>query len=73
MDRERREHDREERMGQLRGSTTRVLPPGPPTGAAPNRLRNGAEPVASTPASRIQQSGKQDFAKCFSSNLFFLF
>ncbi|PIO30988.1 hypothetical protein AB205_0090730, partial [Aquarana catesbeiana] len=57
MDRERREHDREERMGQLRGSTTRALPPGPPTGAAPNRLRNGGEPVASTPASRIQQSG----------------
>uniref|UniRef100_A0A8C5WEL2 non-specific serine/threonine protein kinase n=1 Tax=Leptobrachium leishanense TaxID=445787 RepID=A0A8C5WEL2_9ANUR len=57
LDRERREHDREERMGQLRGSATRALPPGPPTGTAPNRLRNGAEPVASTPASRIQQSG----------------
>lgn len=57
LDRERREPDREERMGQLRGSTTRALPPGPPAGAAPNRLRNGGDPVASTPASRIQQSG----------------
>lgn len=57
VDRERREHEREERMGQLRGSTTRALPPGPPTGATANRLRSAAEPVASTPASRIQQAG----------------
>uniref|UniRef100_A0A8C8Z1C5 non-specific serine/threonine protein kinase n=1 Tax=Prolemur simus TaxID=1328070 RepID=A0A8C8Z1C5_PROSS len=28
VDRERREHEREERMGQLRGSATRALPPG---------------------------------------------
>ena len=45
-------------MGQLRGSATRALPPGPPTGATANRLRSGAEPVASTPASRIQQAGE---------------
>ncbi|MEJ1271514.1 hypothetical protein NN561_002355 [Cricetulus griseus] len=57
VDRERREHEREERMGQLRGSATRALPPGPPTGATANRLRSAAEPVASTPASRIQQAG----------------
>ncbi|KAJ6658937.1 hypothetical protein lerEdw1_019574 [Lerista edwardsae] len=57
MDRERREHEREERMGQLRGSATRALPPGPPAGATANRLRNVAEPMASTPTSRIQQSG----------------
>uniref|UniRef100_A0A8V0YHI7 non-specific serine/threonine protein kinase n=1 Tax=Gallus gallus TaxID=9031 RepID=A0A8V0YHI7_CHICK len=57
MDRERREHEREERMGQLRGSATRALPPGPPAGATGNRLRNVAEPMASTPTSRIQQSG----------------
>lgn len=57
VDRERREHEREERMGQLRGSATRALPPGPPTGATANRLRSAAEPVASTPASRIQQTG----------------
>lgn len=60
MDRERREHEREERMGQLRGSATRALPPGPPAGATGNRLRNVAEPMASTPTSRIQQSGEQD-------------
>uniref|UniRef100_A0A8C6FQC6 non-specific serine/threonine protein kinase n=1 Tax=Moschus moschiferus TaxID=68415 RepID=A0A8C6FQC6_MOSMO len=59
VDRERREHEREERMGQLRGSATRALPPGPPTGAAANRLRSAAEPVASTPASRIQQAGER--------------
>ena len=59
MDRERREHEREERMGQLRGSATRALPPGPPTGATANRLRPAAEPVASTPASRIQQAGER--------------
>lgn len=58
MDRERREHEREERMGQLRGSATRALPPGPPAGATANRLRNVAEPMASTPTSRIQQSGE---------------
>lgn len=58
VDRERREHEREERMGQLRGSATRALPPGPPTGATANRLRSAAEPVASTPASRIQQAGE---------------
>ncbi|KAJ8791680.1 hypothetical protein J1605_020402 [Eschrichtius robustus] len=57
VDRERREHEREERMGQLRGSATRALPPGPPTGATASRLRSAAEPVASTPASRIQQAG----------------
>ncbi|KAL2309219.1 hypothetical protein Nmel_005404 [Mimus melanotis] len=57
MDRERREHEREERMGQLRGSATRALPPGPPAGATANRLRNVTEPMASTPTSRIQQSG----------------
>ncbi|PNI48918.1 CSNK1E isoform 12, partial [Pan troglodytes] len=57
VDRERREHEREERMGQLRGSATRALPPGPPTGATANRLRSAAEPVASTPASRIQPAG----------------
>ncbi|KAI5942835.1 Casein kinase I isoform epsilon [Manis javanica] len=57
VDRERREHEREERMGQLRGSATRALPPGPPTGATANRLRSAAEPVASTPASRLQQTG----------------
>ncbi|XP_057596852.1 casein kinase I isoform X2 [Hippopotamus amphibius kiboko] len=57
VDRERREQEREERMGQLRGSATRALPPGPPAGAAANRLRSAAEPVASTPASRIQQAG----------------
>ncbi|EPQ18296.1 Casein kinase I isoform epsilon [Myotis brandtii] len=57
VDRERREHEREERMGQLRGSATRALPPGPPTGTPANRLRSAAEPVASTPASRIQQAG----------------
>ncbi|KAG8138147.1 hypothetical protein E2320_004053, partial [Naja naja] len=68
MDRERREHEREERMGQLRGSATRALPPGPPAGATANRLRNVAEPMASTPTSRIQQSGEwtengmQDFS-----------
>ncbi|ELK34990.1 Casein kinase I isoform epsilon [Myotis davidii] len=56
VDRERREHEREERMGQLRGSATRALPPGPPTGTPANRLRSAAEPVASTPASRIQQA-----------------
>lgn len=60
MDRERREHEREERMGQLRGSATRALPPGPPAGATANRLRNVAEPMASTPTSRIQQSGEWD-------------
>lgn len=59
VDRERREHEREERMGQLRGSATRALPPGPPTGATASRLRSAAEPVASTPASRIQQAGEQ--------------
>lgn len=59
VDRERREHEREERMGQLRGSATRALPPGPPTGTPANRLRSAAEPVASTPASRIQQAGEQ--------------
>lgn len=59
MDRERREHEREERMGQLRGSATRALPPGPPTGATANRLRSAAEPVASTPASRLQQAGER--------------
>ena len=59
VDRERREHEREERMGQLRGSAARALPPGPPTGAPANRLRSAAEPVASTPASRIQQAGEQ--------------
>lgn len=59
VDRERREHEREERMGQLRGSATRALPPGPPTGATANRLRSAAEPVASTPASRIQQAGER--------------
>lgn len=58
MDRERREHEREERMGQLRGSATRALPPGPPAGATANRLRNVTEPMASTPTSRIQQSGE---------------
>lgn len=46
-------------MGQLRGSATRALPPGPPTGAAANRLRSAAEPVATTPASRIQQAGER--------------
>lgn len=45
-------------MGQLRGSATRALPPGPPAGATANRLRNVAEPMASTPTSRIQQSGE---------------
>jgi casein kinase 1 epsilon len=45
-------------MGQLRGSATRALPPGPPTGATANRLRSAAEPVASTPCSRIQQAGQ---------------
>lgn len=59
MDRERREHEREERMGQLRGSATRALPPGPPAGATANRLRNVTEPMASTPTSRIQQSGEE--------------
>ncbi|XP_004410828.1 PREDICTED: casein kinase I isoform epsilon isoform X1 [Odobenus rosmarus divergens] len=57
VDRERRDHEREERMGQLRGSAARALPPGPPAGATANRLRSAAEPVASTPASRIQQAG----------------
>lgn len=60
MDRERREHEREERMGQLRGSATRALAPGPPAGATANRLRNVTEPMASTPTSRIQQSGEWD-------------
>lgn len=46
-------------MGQLRGSATRALPPGPPTGATANRLRSAAEPVTSTPASRIQQAGER--------------
>nr|XP_004610763.1 unnamed protein product [Sorex araneus] len=57
VDRERREHEREERVGQLRGSATRALPAGPPTGSAANRLRGTHEPTASTPASRIQQAG----------------
>nr|XP_009663624.1 PREDICTED: casein kinase I isoform epsilon [Struthio camelus australis] len=33
------------------------FPPAPPAGATANRLRNVAEPMASTPTSRIQQSG----------------
>ncbi|MGH0181190.1 UNVERIFIED_CONTAM: hypothetical protein FKN15_006418 [Acipenser sinensis] len=56
-DRERREHEREERIVQTRSSAARALPPGPVPGAAGNRVRTGPEPVMSTPASRIQQSG----------------
>nr|KAF6373361.1 casein kinase 1 epsilon [Pipistrellus kuhlii] len=44
-------------MGQLRGSATRALPPGPPTGTPANRLRSAAEPAAASPASRIQPAG----------------
>ncbi|KFV75706.1 Casein kinase I isoform epsilon, partial [Struthio camelus australis] len=40
-----------------RGSFLAPPPPAPPAGATANRLRNVAEPMASTPTSRIQQSG----------------
>ncbi|GCB78154.1 hypothetical protein scyTo_0017707 [Scyliorhinus torazame] len=55
-ERERREHEREERVVQTRSSATRVLPPGTGAGAVGNRLRNGQDAVLPTQASRAQQS-----------------
>ncbi|XP_048473486.1 casein kinase I [Rhincodon typus] len=55
-ERERRDHEREERVVQTRSSATRVLPPGTGAGAVGNRLRNGQDAVLPTQASRAQQS-----------------
>ncbi|XP_055519326.1 LOW QUALITY PROTEIN: casein kinase I-like [Leucoraja erinacea] len=55
-ERERRDHEREERVVQTRSSATRVLPPGTGAGAVGNRLRNGQDATLPTQATRVQQS-----------------